>query len=297
MFAFLYIPQIVTAQTARTPFWLLYEKGNALMEKKEYGEALQKFQEAIVSAGVFPEAEMAIGDIYRTEGEVDLAIRQYQKAYGLKKNFYIQDFQYKVLYKLSQTYVQQRMYKQMEDSLLTIVKDDINFNEPATSRLREQIESNYYKQGLDYILRFYIFNLYFSEQAHADLGWFYYRSGRFGLSALHLLYSICYKVSEAYHYAQQKDPTFQFTSLEAFVQLTQGDEGLLRFMIESGIYKDLYYLAGSVFAIGYPSHATSIWKILANSKEDAQYAELSKKQLKVPWIEPFLQMKDGNGTR
>ena len=41
--------------------------------REEYGEALQQYKNAIASAGIFPEAEMAIGDVYREEGELDLA--------------------------------------------------------------------------------------------------------------------------------------------------------------------------------------------------------------------------------
>ena len=65
--------------------WQLYEQGKAKLddpEGPELGEALLAFQEAIDKrGGTFPEAEMAIGDIYFQEGAFALAKRQYEKAY------------------------------------------------------------------------------------------------------------------------------------------------------------------------------------------------------------------------
>ena len=68
--------------------WRLYEQGKAKLadpDGPELGEALLAFQEAIERrGGTFPEAELAIGDIYFQEGAFGLAKRQYEKAYELR---------------------------------------------------------------------------------------------------------------------------------------------------------------------------------------------------------------------
>ena len=87
----------------RPASWLSFEEGNALVSQREFGKALEQYKNAIASAGTFPEAEMAIGDVYREEGELDLARKQYEKAYNMRSSFYIPDSKYDVLYKLTKT--------------------------------------------------------------------------------------------------------------------------------------------------------------------------------------------------
>jgi tetratricopeptide (TPR) repeat protein len=281
------------AQFTKTNAWVLYEQGNTFFSTREYGSALKKYQEAIAAFNPFPEAEMAIGDVYRQEGELDLAARQYRKAYELKNSFYILEMKYEDMYKLARVYEDQRGYKSFEDALKTILLDDKNYNQPSTSHLKEQVESNYYGKGLDFILKLYRFPEKFSVDAHATLGWYYYRSGNFTVSALHLIYSVVYKVSEASRYVLEKNTDFQFTTLGDFFHAIASDKIVVDYFEKSDIYKDLYYLAGSTFKAGYPAHARFIWQLLSKSALSGAYADLSTRQLKSPWIEPFLIQPPG----
>src|SRR5690349_21638473 len=79
----------VSADSAAEENWLLYERGNAAMSQGEFGTALNLFEQAVLKAGIFPEAEVQIGDVYMEEGEPDLAIAQYDKAYNERKSFII----------------------------------------------------------------------------------------------------------------------------------------------------------------------------------------------------------------
>jgi tetratricopeptide (TPR) repeat protein len=279
-----------SAQTSSEPYWLLYEQGNAFYAQKEYGLALRKYQDAISGTSALPEAEMAIGDIYKQEGETELAVRQYEKAYNLRNYFTIPEDKYTVLYRIAAVAEEQLDYRKMEESLLLIVNDDMSFNEPATSRIKEQIESNYYGKGLDYVLKLYRLTYRFAESAHAKLGWFYYKTGLFTKSALHLLYAVTYTISEASNSIASKDVDFQFTTLKDFLQVSRPDKDVTSFIQDSGLWNDLYYLAGSTFKAGYPSHAQFIWTLLSQIPSAGKFVDLSKRQLKTPWIEPYLQI-------
>ena len=115
----------------------------------EYGQALQLYKEAISSAGIFPEAEIGIGDVFFEEGEFSLAKDEYEKAYNLRNAFKVAETQYEVLYKLASLYEAREMYKQMEDSLLKIVADDKRSSGESGERLRKQIDINYRDKGFD----------------------------------------------------------------------------------------------------------------------------------------------------
>jgi tetratricopeptide (TPR) repeat protein len=271
--------------------WFLYEQGNTAASQKEYGRALLLYKSAIEGAGLFPEAEAAIGDVYMEEGEAALAQKQYQKAYDLRKSLYIPDDQYSILYKLANLFEMQQLYKQMEDTLGSIVKDDKRFQETPTQRLRTQVEKNYLEKGLDRVTQLYNFDDSFAAAAHSKLGWFYYRTGRFTQAISQLLYSIIYRASQIERYSMERDVEQEFPDFRTVLAVADASPELRGYASSTGLFKDLYYLAGSSLASGYPQHATKIWKLLSETPAAGQYRDLSVRQLKKPFLEPLLTVQ------
>jgi hypothetical protein len=272
--------------------WAIYEQGNAAFARRDFGIALKLYQEAIAAAGIFPEAEMAIGDVYLEEGEPELSIIQYDKAYNLRKSFYIPDMQYDVLYKKAHVYENLELYSKFVDMLNLILVDDNHFQETANIQLRTQIEKNYFDKGIDRVLFLYSFPDAFSANAHSKLGWFYYRSGRYGQAVSHLLFSVIYRVSQIKAYLKERDVTYQFTSLKDLLGTGESNKDVRQFISDSGLYTDLYYLAGSTFASGYPQNASSIWQTISAYPGAGSYQDLAKRQVKKPWLEPLLSTKE-----
>jgi tetratricopeptide (TPR) repeat protein len=278
------------AQSDKAPYWLVYDQAKAFMENKEYGQAFRKFQEAIISNPFFPEAESGIGDIFLFEGESDLAIAQYNKAYKLKNSFNIPAETYQVLYRLSKVYQEQENYRLMEDSLSLIVNEDTEFIQPASSLLTHQILSNYYEKGLDHILTIYHFHNYFARDAHSQLAWFYYKTGRFEQSVLHMLYAIILSVDHSFEYSSSRYIDFRFTSISDYFSSTRSDKDISLYFQNIDIYRDIYYLAGSTYAQGRPIIAFSVWRNLSIIGQNSKYSQLARDQMKSPWIEPYLQI-------
>jgi tetratricopeptide (TPR) repeat protein len=268
--------------------WLSFEQGNALLARKEFGQALQQYKNAISTAGIFPEAEMAIGDVFKEEGEVDLARRQYEKAYNLRTAFYIADSKYDVLYKLADLFGDQDLFKLMEDRLNEVVADDKHFQETPSFQLRTQIEKLFFEKGLDRVLMLYTFDDTFSTNAHSELGWFYYRTGRYALSVSHLLYSVVYRMSEIKSYMKERDVEFEFLGLKDLLDEVRGNADANAYLKGAGLFKDLYYLAGATYTSGYPQHSMEIWKLISESTTAGNYQGLSRRQLKAPFVEPML---------
>jgi len=276
------------ASAGRSEDWILYERANAMVAQHEYGKALQLYKEAIVAAGIFPEAEVGIGDVFFEEGEFQLARMQYEKAYNIKKGFQIPETQYQVLYKLSGLFESREMYRPMEDALLKVVSDDKRFSASENSRLKTQIEKNYLDKGIDRVLFLYQFNVGFATEAHSRLGWFYYRSGRYGQAVQQLLYAVIYRAAEISAALHDRDADYQFKTLSDALSAVEDSKQLSSYVANSGFFKDLYYLAGSSYAAGYPTHATDLWKLISTSKIAGKYAGLAARQIRKPWTEELL---------
>jgi len=275
--------------TMQSKSWLLYEQGNAAFARREFGEALRLYKDAVAAAGGFPEAELGIGDVYLEDGEFDLARNQYEKAYSQRKAFSIDDSKYDALYRLAHLYEGQELYKLMEDRLLTILADDKHFAETPHSRLRTQVEKNYFDRGIDHVLLLYSFSDAFAADAHSKLGWFYYRTGRFSQSISHLLYSVVNRVGQITSFLQERDVDFQFSTLQDLLSAVEKSKELSDYALGAELYKDLYYLAGATFAAGYPRHSLVLWKLISSIASAGPFQGLSLKQIKSPWIEPLLR--------
>jgi tetratricopeptide (TPR) repeat protein len=286
--AFLVFCQAAMGEEKPSRAWYAYEAGNASLARKEYGQALKYYKDAIELAGQFPEAEMGLGDVYLAEGEFAIARSQYEKAYNLRNGFDIADSKYDVLYKLARLFENQELYKLMEDRLTAIASDDRHFAETQTSQLRTMVEKNYLSKGLDHVLVLYGFNDAFSTNAHSKLGWFYYRTGRFSQSISHLLYATISRVNQVNIYLRESDVDYQFTTLQDMLSAVTTNPELASYVAASDFFKDLYYLAGATFANGYPAHAVAAWKLIAGQAGAGMYQELSRKQLRKPFIEPLL---------
>ncbi len=268
--------------------WFTYEEAQALYEQREFGKALQFYKDAIALAGNLPEAEVGIGDVYREEGELDLALSQYRKALNRAGSLRVPLARYDIQYRIASVYRDRELYKLMEDTLAAITADDPNWGREAGARIRGQVESLYYGKGLDQVLRLYRFSDSFATRAHAELGWFYYRTGRFPLAVSHLLYAVIPGASEIAGWHRERDVEWEFTSFESLLASAAAHRDLADFAQESGLFRNTYYLACATWASMYPKAATALWKILGKLEAAGEYAELSRRQLKKPWVEPYL---------
>ena len=274
------------AQAGTTPAWLLYEQGKAWASQGEYGKALQFYKDAILAAGVMPEAEAAIGDVYRAEGEFKLAERHYERAYNLKNALGIPAEKYRILSRWAGLYEDQELYRLMESKLLLIIADD---RWSRGEQLPVQVERNYIDKGLDHVLSLYRFDSGFATSAHSRLGWFYYRTGRYPQAVRHLLYAVILQVSEVDAFLKQNDSDASVTGVESFFASVLRDPEARSWLDSSSIVSDLYYLAAASWELGHPLRARSVWKVLASVKESGKYADLSQRQLVKPFREPFLE--------
>ena len=277
--------------------WFLYEQGKTKLDDpdgRELGEALLYFQEAIDKRGVdFPEAEIAIGDIYYREKAYALAEHQYKKALEMP-GMQIPEEKYTVLYRLTELHEEQENYWDMDAYLRQILADQPYFSGDEYQSFQDALLSTYKDKGLEHVFRLYrMGNVGFSVEAHAKLGWFYYRSHRFTAAVQHSLFALDIMVTEAVKELRRVQPGFAFTTMEAFLNAALERENIRQYLISSEFFKTLYYLAAATYE-SRPSLAESIWRLLATYPLEAadpaavEYADRAARQLESHWVEPYI---------
>ncbi len=269
------------------PGWVLYEKGNVAFERKDFGQALYLYQQAIErSAGIFPEAEEAIGNVYWNDGQIRLAEQKYRKALDLQDHLTIRDGRHRLRMKLARLLLHKEDYRGMEVELTRIVKEDPYFADPRYDALRASMLRTYKERGIDALLRAYRVGEPFALQAHAELGWFYYRTGVEQQALLHLLFAADGVAAQAVEELRRVDPEYAFSTLGELLASCAAREETSRLLEESSFGRTLYYLASSAWMAGYQGRAREGWKILAAWPAAGEYARQAARQLESPWIEP-----------
>ena len=279
--------------------WFLYEQGKTKLddpEGRELGEALLYFQEAIDKRGAdFPEAEIAIGDIYYREKAYALAEHQYKKALKMLPGLQLPEEKYTVLYRLAELHEEQGNYWDMDEYLNQILADQPYFSGDEYQSFRNALLSTYTDKGLEHVFRLYrMEDVGFSVGAHAKLGWFYYRSGRSREAIQHSLFALDIMVTEAVKELRRVQPGFAFTTTEAFLDAALERENIRQYLLSSEFFKTLYYLGAATYADSRPSLAESTWRLLATYPLEAEgsaaveYADRAARQLESPWQEPYI---------
>lgn len=294
LFAVILLTGALGAQESdnNSPSWLLFEKGKYEFEKGEFGQALMLFQKAREKAGGnYPQAEAAIGDIFFAGQEYALAEEFYKKAYEHRQALLTQQEKYSVLLKLAVLYENKSAYKQMEDMLLEIIKDDQYFSDKSYSRYRRSLSELFKNNGLDQMLRFYRIDIIFAREAHSRLCYFYYRTGNNSKAILHGLYAINAVLTRAIEEIKKTDPEYQFTTIRKLLFLVSGKDNILELLQDSDLFRTMYYLAGASFDAGLKTRARQVWRLIADTPLALEYALLSAKQLRSPWVEPYIEVE------
>jgi tetratricopeptide (TPR) repeat protein len=281
------------------PAWVLYEMGRARQadeENPEPGEALYLYRRALEKQGVFPEAEMAIGDIYFAENALELAEEQYKRAYEDRNAFLIPQQKYLLLYRLAALYDREERFGDMEKQLRAIVQQQPAYAGDPSVQLTDAVRNAYLSKGLDSVFVLYrMSQSTFATAAHARLGWLDYRNGHFTRSITHLLFALDIVVTEAVQEIRSAVPDYAYTSLESFVAAGLQRPAVRAYLEESSFFEVLYYLSTATFAASaYPRRAQEIWRFLSSLPPGAvremagPYVELARRQLQEPWVDPYI---------
>jgi tetratricopeptide (TPR) repeat protein len=242
----------------------------------------------------YPEAEYWIGETYRSEGELGIAINQYQKALAQRYLLENPGFELELLYKIAELRHVRREYPEMEKVLLGILSDIPAGGEAPRDSLWSQDTGVFAKQammrtlerdGFSRFLTLYRYNNRDVEKAHRLLGFFFYSSGRHNSAPDHLMFAFLIQNSLVMEELIRGSFDFSFTSLDDLMAELKTRPNLLQYIEETEYYKTAYYLAASLYAAGKAVPARELWTFLSQQADAGEWAVRSRGQLAKPYIE------------
>jgi len=262
----------------------------------------------------YPEAEYWIGEVYRTEGELPLALSQFRKAYEMRGLSEDPGFGLSMQYKIAGVLMTRQEYLEMQKVLQTVIDefDTLWKNANAAENINAEVSNEKdrlpvpYAQasasfasnamtgtleryGVDRFLELYRYNNRDVEQAHRLLGFFCAVTGR-PIAQQHLMYAFLIQNTIIIEELKRRQFDFAYTNLSAVAQEINKNALLLSYVEEVEYYKTAYYLGNSLYRNGKTTVARDFWNFLASQPQAGEWQKRAVVQLRSPHFEPIVEM-------
>ncbi len=249
----------------------------------------RKAIESLRSLRSYPEADFWIGETFRAEGELGIALGQYRKAYEARALLEIPDEAYTVLYRMAEILRDRQEYNEMEARLLEVVASDPLWSDASNDFLRSSLDRSLANEGVDQVLSLYRMDAVQTAKAHRMLAFHYYATGRHDRAAAHLIFAFVIQTTAVIDELKRVDMDWRFEGFRAILDAAQKRPSLAGYLAETEYFKTCYYLAASLYATGKQSPAFELWRILARRQEAGEWRVRSARQLQNPTVEKVIE--------
>ena len=254
----------------------------------------------------YPEAEYWLGETYRAEGELTLALRQYNRAWENRALLENPGFDTEILYKITDIHRTRREYQEMEKRATEIIEGtglsgiprDSLWVRNSTQGGASPVQANQIRaamarilenEGVNRFLTLYRYNNTVTEKAHRLLGFFYYASSRYSPAAEHLMFAFLIQNTVLIEEMVRNQFDFTFTTLNDLVSRAQLRPELSSFLEETEYYRTAYYLASALSATGKSMPARELWVFLAGSGNAGEWGSRARRSPS-PFLDRAIEM-------
>jgi hypothetical protein len=272
--------------------------------KSAFNDSARAVLEALGRLKNYPEAEYWIGETYRLEGELTLAVGQFQKAWEQRDLLELNGFDTELLYKIAGLRKLRREYNEMERSLLLILAGDqlwsagegtvsvVSSQDDAINAFaRNAMSRTLENDGIDRFLTLYRYINMSAEQAHRLLGFYYYASGRYIVKAQdHLMFAFLIQNSVIIEELIRNEYDFAFSTLDALLERVKSYPLITEYIDKTDYHKTAYYLACSLYGNGKTAAARGLWSFLSSRAPPGEWQNRAASQLRQPRIERVIEM-------
>jgi len=273
--------------------------------KENFKNSVSAALAALSALKDYPEAEMWIGETYLIEGELNLALSQFQKALVLRSLLENPGLATSLLYKIAGIRRIRQEYNEMERILLSILNTDRLWNGDDTKDMLQSStnsqghQESFVKQamtrtlennGINRFLTLYRYGHTEGADAHRLLGYYYYSSARHTRAQEHLMFAFLIQNTVIIDEIIRRRYDFAFTSMIDLAAEINRNPVLADYAEKNEYYKTAYYLAASLYGNGKTASAQGIWNFLAIQNRAGEWQSRSINQLMSPYVERAIEM-------
>jgi tetratricopeptide (TPR) repeat protein len=303
-------------QRAYAAFQELYYR----VPKASLNNSAKAALEAVGRLKDYPEAEYWIGEVYRVEGELPLALSQFRKAYAMKSLAENPGFGLDLQYKIAGILLTRQEYLEMIKVLDSIIsehdtlwingrqgdaltaqnasaekKTTVPYAQASASFASNAMGRTLETEGVNRFLELFRYNNALVEPAHRRLGFHYAVTGR-PLAQQHLTFA--FLIQNTIIIDEIIRRKFDFTlddgsdrnALVIIAENINNNPLLLSYIEEVEYYKTVYYLASSLYRNGKPSVARNLWSFLASQTRAGEWQNRAIAQVRNPTLDPVVEM-------
>jgi len=267
----------------------------------------------------YPEAEYWIGEVYRVEGELPLALSQFRKAFAMRSLLENPNFSVDLQYKIASILLTRQEYLEMIKVLDAIIsehdtlwvnanqgdvmiarnasaenKTTVPYAQASASFASHAMSRTLETEGINRFLELFRYNNTLVEPAHRRLGFHYAVTGR-PSAQQHLMFAFIIQNTIIIDEIIRRKFDFTFDdgsgrpALSIIAENINNNQLLLAYMDEVEYYKTIYYLASSLYRNGKPSVARNLWSFLASQPQAGEWYSRSVIQVRSPYLEPVVE--------
>ena len=250
--------------------------------------------EAINHLKNYPDAEYWLGETYRVEGELALALRQYEGALENRDLLETPGFDTEILYRITDIHRTRREYQAMEKRANEIIEgsgspDAQNDSLWVRNQIRAAMTRLLENEGVNHFLLLYRDSNSISEKAHRLLGFFYCASNRYSLAEEHLTFAFLIQNTLLINEVIRHNYDFTFTTLQDLMTSILPYRDLTAYLDETEYFRTAYYLATALYAAGKTKPARELWAFLAGSNNAGEWGNRARRN-PTPFLDSAIEM-------
>ena len=272
--------------------WLVLERGKVAFQQGEFGDALVIFRSVLGKNQIQPEAHYWIGRIFEEEGELDLAEKEFNLALDFRKQLYVLEDEIRIRERLARLYKLRQDYPRFETELMTILRMDKEYGTPESDTMQTAMTRVLERQGLNQVFTLYRLDKSPYFLSHAELGLFYYRTGRYSDSVMNLLASALTVLTRTLEFLQANAPFEEFTTPEEILGGALALDASAEYMEQTHAAALFYYLGAALYAQGDITAFREVMHLVRDVFTRTQWRTRAISQLADPYIEPVITSKE-----
>jgi tetratricopeptide (TPR) repeat protein len=216
----------------------------------------------------YPEAQKIIADVYKIEGEYDIAEEYYLKALSNIDVFDVHDDKYEILYLLADISRLKKDYNLMEKRLLNIFIDDKYYlNNSLQNNMVHTISQNK-KDSVEKYFELYRATSYFSLKAYSLLYNYYEEKGETDKALRLCSLATITSFSKIYDVVKKRDSDFKYITVSSLLEKASEYNDINAWCIENDVWNNFYKLAELSYKNGYTIFSKELLQIIIKNIPD-----------------------------